>query len=65
MSDWRHAVVHGRILAESTMEQRWILITCTPDCTNAGPFRVWSSEGDVYYCSACGAVMHWEREDDA
>jgi hypothetical protein len=61
MSDWSHTVVHGKELFEPTMVQRWILVSCTPDCANAGPFRVWSSEGDRYHCSACGEEMTWTR----
>lgn len=63
MSDWQHTVIHsGSHLLEATMEQRWILLRCTPTCANAGPFRVWSSEGDRYFCSVCHDEMRWERE---
>lgn len=62
-STWRSAVLHGHnVLSESTTTQRWYLISCVHTCVNVGPFRVWSSEGDVYWCAACGREMRQRRE---
>lgn len=57
-SDWLRAVVSHERLADPTQEQRWVLVSCLPDCVNAGPWRVFVGAGERFFCSACGKEMH-------
>lgn len=61
--DWLRAVLnHNTVKVDSTQEQRWVLVSCLPDCVNAGPWRVFLGAGERFFCSACGKEMQHRDE---
>lgn len=60
--NWLRTVFTHERLADSTMEQGWVLVSCLPECVNAGPWRVFVGAGERFICSACGKEMHHRDE---
>lgn len=59
---WFRAVYDHNQLVDPTQEQRWVLVSCSAECVNVGPWRVFVGAGERFICSACGKEMRHRDE---
>lgn len=51
---WHNVVNHGQHTGiEAHLPMAWHTFTCTDQCPNHGPWRVYVGTGEVFICSVC------------